>query len=110
MSMTLLAIAAAVQAARVEVWTAGDDGLTQRFADAYRARVASICLDDRCGSIKATVQQARPLPQGKAEFAITFSLKGDQVGTVKCVAAERDINACAVKAAQATRRYLSPVR
>jgi len=110
MSMTFFVIAAVAQATGIEVWTAGDDGLTQRFADAYRAKIASMCLDDRCRSIKVTVQQARPLRREKAEFAVTFSLRGDQVGTAKCVAAERDIEACAVKAAQATRRYLSAVR
>jgi hypothetical protein len=110
MSMTLVVIAAALQAAGVEVWMAGDDGMTRRFADAYKAEIANLCPDNRCRSIKATVQQARPLHESKTEFAVSFALEGRQLGTSKCVAAERDLHACAVKAAKATRRYLSAVR
>ena len=65
-----------LQASGIEVWTAGDDGMTQRFADAYRAKIADMCSDDRCRGIKATVHQARPLHGNEVEFAVEFGLEG----------------------------------
>ena len=99
-----------LQASGIEVWTAGDDGMTQRFADAYRAKIADMCSDDRCRGIKATVHQARPLHGNEVEFAVEFGLEGHRLRTSKCIATERDIQACAVKAAEATQRHLSAGR
>jgi hypothetical protein len=95
-------VAAAVAASAVEVWTAGDDGLTQRFADEFRAATASFTGQP----LRATVAQVTSASGDKRLYLVTFNRNGKDVSVAKCIGGEDEASRCVKRAAEAARRLL----
>ncbi|PZR33106.1 hypothetical protein [Caulobacter segnis] len=92
--------ATSVAASAIEVWTAGDDGLTQRFAENFRTATREI----HGRPLNATVAQITPAPGGGWLTVVTFSREGEKLYTAKCARDEAEIQQCVLEAASAAKR------
>jgi hypothetical protein len=99
MILELLA-ATSIATSAIEVWTAGEDGLTQRFAENFRTATREITGQP----LKATVAQITPAPGGKWLTVVTFSREGKEIYAAKCTRGELKLSQCAVEAASAAKR------
>ncbi len=105
MILELLA-ATSIATSAVEVWTAGDDGLTQRFAENFRTATREITGQP----LKATVAQITPAPGGKWLTVVAFSREGKEVYAAKCTRDEVELQQCAMEAASVAKRLTRQVR
>jgi hypothetical protein len=110
MIIPLVALVAVAQPSAVEVWTGGDDGLTQRFANAVRAATAKQQVTTPFKPIRALVEQVIPISEMQYSFIVTFSYKGRAIGITRCIGNESDIPRCATRAADSARAYLAKSR
>ncbi|RYG57592.1 MAG: hypothetical protein EON56_02180 [Alphaproteobacteria bacterium] len=99
-------VAAAVATSAVETWTAGDDGLTQRFAEDLRLATAAMTGPP----LRATIAQIEPTSGGKWITTVTFRRAGRDIYVARCTRKERDLPQCAQRAAAAAERLLRKVR
>jgi hypothetical protein len=110
MVFALLILLASVQDPAVEVWSGGDDGLTQRFAVLFRAATHDIKRSDRRHLIRAIVEQIMPKRNGDVRVAVSFDRDGRHVGTSRCVARENDLARCAARAGALAKHLVAHVR
>lgn len=86
----------------VEVWTGGDDGLTQRYADKVRQAVAAVHTPN---PFRLTVEQIVPGKMGRLTSVISFSRDGQVIGKQRCKMVDSDdgLAACAARVAAMAR-------
>ncbi|WP_206677349.1 hypothetical protein [Caulobacter sp. SSI4214] len=95
-----LLLVSSITTSAVEVWTGGDDGLTQRFAGDFRSAVQDVTGRP----MKALVDQIKPAAGGRWLTTVVFSRDGQEIYTAKCVKVEREISQCVREAAKASER------
>ena len=110
MAFALLILLASVQGSTVEVWTGGDDGLTQRFADLFRTATHHIERSDRRHQIRAVVEQITPKRNGDVRVVVRSDRDGRHIGTSRCAASENDLARCAARAGAAAEHLVANVR
>ncbi|WP_143559552.1 hypothetical protein [Sphingomonas dokdonensis] len=110
MNYALIILLATLQSSAVEVWTGGDDGLTQRFASLFRTTTQQIQTNDRSHRIRAVVEQITPRRRGKVHVVVTFHREGERIGIIRCTAIEDNLARCAARASAAAERLIANVQ
>jgi uncharacterized protein (DUF427 family) len=100
--MLALLVATAVTLHPVEVRKAGDDGLTNRFTDAYMQAIDYLVASAR--PLKATVEQIRPLTRHTSQVTIQFELQAGTPQRLTCTFSGDAFKWCVRKAAKATKK------
>lgn len=109
MGYALLILLAMLHSSAVEVWTGGDDGLTQRFAELFRAATASIPMTDERHQIQAIVEQIVPKRGGKIRTVVRFERNKKQIGASRCNTRKENFAVCVARASAAARRLAANV-
>ena len=110
MVYALLILLAVVQNSAVEVWTGGDDGLTQRFADLFRTAADHIQMMDDHHRIRAVVEQIEPKRDGKVRIVVNFERDGKHIGASRCTTSEDNLAGCVARAGAAAESFAANVR
>ncbi|MBB5714161.1 hypothetical protein FHS94_000984 [Sphingomonas aerophila] len=110
MAQALLILLMVSQGTAVDVWTGGDDELTQRFAHALRAATHHIPPSDNDRQIRALVEQIEPLRSRRLRVVVSFERNGRHIGTSRCTAREDDLSLCVARASAAAKRLLVKIR
>ncbi|WP_198354111.1 hypothetical protein [Sphingomonas sp. MA1305] len=98
------------QGSAVEVWTGGDDGLTQRFAVLFQAEAADIQITDVHHRIQAVIEQIVSKGSGKVRIVVNFERDGKHIGASRCTTTEDNLAGCVVRAGAAAERLTANVR
>ncbi|WP_294200268.1 hypothetical protein [uncultured Sphingomonas sp.] len=110
MAYALIILLALVQSSAVEVWTGGDDGLTQRFANLFRTEADHIQVNEGRRRIRAVVEQIVPKRGGKVRIVINFERDGKHIGASRCTTSEDNLAGCIARAGAAAERFAANVR
>lgn len=97
MAYALLILLAVVHSSTVEVWTGGDDGLTQRFAYLFRTEADRIQVRDDRHRIRAVVEPIVPKQGGKVRVVVNFERDGKHIGASRCTTSEDNLAGCVAR-------------